>query len=639
MKSRILTQLTRTTVFQRLLNQPTLIASLALILFAASAGAEPWVYVVTSNNQFGAVDLATGAFHPVGAPTPEGQANLVWGPDGSLLSLTYSGNLERIDPATGETTVIGATGLGSNAFDLAEVRGKLYATDFSNKIYSVDSKTGAAQLLRATGIPPDPTIPFSTNPDGTVNLCDETLYGVGGKLYATFDSFKVDPVTLKINSVVDPNLYEIDPSTGAATLVAPTRLNLGASVEVNGKFYAFHIVITAWTNSGPQGQSQLVTLDRENGKTRFVRDIDAAAGAVFGAAPVRKATITFDAPGAGTGSGQGTFPFAINPAEAITGYYTDASNVNHGFLRTRDGEFTTFDASPGAVNGTYPFAINPAGAITGLYCDAITCHGFLRARDDDITTFDISGAAQGTFGYNINPAGAIAGSYVDASGESHGFLRAPDGTITTFDAPGAGTGSNQGTFTAFTDGLNPAGALAGYYVDASGGNHSFLRAPDGTVTTFDVPGAVTGTGPFQGTKVAGINPSGTISGNYFDANTASHGYLRAPDGAITKYDVSGAGTGPSQGTVGAAINPTGELVSYFVDDSNVFHGYLRTKHGTVTKFDVPDAGTGPGQGTFPFDNNPAGAVTGYYVDASSVAHGFLRTSCHRNDAVGRGRDE
>ena len=52
---------------------------------------------------------------------------------------------------------------------------------------------------------------------------------------------------------------------------------------------------------------------------------------------------TFDAPGAGTGSYQGTYPFAINPEGAITGLYVDASNMYHGFLRDRDGTFTTFD--------------------------------------------------------------------------------------------------------------------------------------------------------------------------------------------------------------------------------------------------------------------------------------------------------
>jgi hypothetical protein len=50
--------------------------------------------------------------------------------------------------------------------------------------------------------------------------------------------------------------------------------------------------------------------------------------------------VTFDAPGAGSTPGtsnstwyQGTQAAAINPEGAITGYYTDANNVIHGFLR------------------------------------------------------------------------------------------------------------------------------------------------------------------------------------------------------------------------------------------------------------------------------------------------------------------
>ena len=46
------------------------------------------------------------------------------------------------------------------------------------------------------------------------------------------------------------------------------------------------------------------------------------------------AIIAFDAPGAGTGPGQGTIPLSNNPVDAITGYYIDASDVTHGFLRT-----------------------------------------------------------------------------------------------------------------------------------------------------------------------------------------------------------------------------------------------------------------------------------------------------------------
>jgi hypothetical protein len=43
---------------------------------------------------------------------------------------------------------------------------------------------------------------------------------------------------------------------------------------------------------------------------------------------------TFDPPGAGTGASQGTEPFCVNLFGAITGFYIDADNVFHGFLRT-----------------------------------------------------------------------------------------------------------------------------------------------------------------------------------------------------------------------------------------------------------------------------------------------------------------
>src|SRR4029450_10542779 len=81
---------------------------------------------------------------------------------------------------------------------------------------------------------------------------------------------------------------------------------------------------------------------------------------------------TFDAPGAGTGPGQGTLPFAISPPGTVTGFYLDAGDARHGFLRTLDGAITTFDA-PGAGTGpgqgTSAFSINPAGAIAGRYAD------------------------------------------------------------------------------------------------------------------------------------------------------------------------------------------------------------------------------------------------------------------------------
>ena len=241
---------------------------------------------------------------------------------------------------------------------------------------------------------------------------------------------------------------------------------------------------------------------------------------------------TFDAPDAGTGPGQGTLPFAINPAGMVTGYYIDAGDARHGFLRTPDGAITTFDA-PGAGTGpgqgTNAFSITAEGAIAGRYSDAgDVFHGFLRTPDGAITTFDVPGAGtgpgQGTRAANINPAEAIAGRYIDASDVSHGFLRAPDGTITTFDAPNAGTGPGQGTIVFAVDCLNPAGAITATSLDASNVYHGVLRAPDGTMTTFDAPGA--GTGPGQGTIPFCNNPVDAITGVYIDASDVNHGFLR-----------------------------------------------------------------------------------------------------------------
>jgi hypothetical protein len=43
--------------------------------------------------------------------------------------------------------------------------------------------------------------------------------------------------------------------------------------------------------------------------------------------------VTFEAPGAGTTDGQGTFPTCIN-SSSVAGYYMDGSWVSHGFIAT-----------------------------------------------------------------------------------------------------------------------------------------------------------------------------------------------------------------------------------------------------------------------------------------------------------------
>lgn len=331
---------------------------------------------------------------------------------------------------------------------------------------------------------------------------------------------------------------------------------------------------------------------------------------------------TFSAPGAGKGPGYGTYSTDINTAGEIVGYFNNADTGGHNFLRSTDGKITTFDA-PGSLGGVFGDGINSAGTIAGFTVDAgpdssLVYYGFLRDPSGKMKKFDFpEGSSLTTQAPAINAAGVVTGSYGDANGE-HSFLRAPDGVFTTFDVPGA-----DGTFAL---GINQHGTITGYdyiadYNPFSIVFHGFLRAKDGTVITFDVPDSLD-------TFASSINFEGTIAGNYYDANNLSHGYVRDRDGNFTTFDVHGAGTVRGQGTAGfgLAINDAGVATGQYVDASNVSHGFVRDRDGAITRFDVPGAGN-----AFPVSINAEGMITGTYTDANGTTRGFVRRDhCDRD---------
>lgn len=261
-------------------------SSCGLLLLTALVANAGSVYVVTAAHQFGSVDLATGAFSQIGPGTPEASANLVPGPNGTFYSLAIdSGSLQTINPGNGATNIIGPTGLGASSFSLGEANGQLYLTDLSNNLYTLNPATGAATFMRPSGIPPDPAIPFTMNPDGTLNLCDESLYNIDNKLYLTFDAFRIDPATLAITQEVAPALWQIDPLTGMAVKIGPTAMNLDALFQANGTVYGVQVVPVGFSADGPEEVNKIVSLNLTNGSTTFVRDLDPAAGPIFGATP------------------------------------------------------------------------------------------------------------------------------------------------------------------------------------------------------------------------------------------------------------------------------------------------------------------------------------------------------------------
>ena len=350
---------------------------------------------------------------------------------------------------------------------------------------------------------------------------------------------------------------------------------------------------------------------------------------MFGRAQESK-TIIFDAPGADTAPGDfnGTFATAINNGGAVTGYYIDANDAYHGFLRTSKGGFLTFEApgadtTPGSFNGTTPSSMNDLGTVAGSYTDANGfVHGFLRSSEGKFTTFDVRGGGGYTFPQAINLEGAVAGYYLDSNFAFHAFLRTSDGSFKTWIAPDECTGNGSGgCYGTGASNINAFGLIAAGYNDASLIHHGLVRTLEGKVMRYDVPGAQSTGCPGCD---SGLNLWGAIAGTWIDAQSVNHGYVRSPDGKFTTFDVPGAGTGPYQGTGCSAdcpvsLNDWGAVTGNYIDANNALHGYMRGANGNIVTIDPAGSIY-----TWSAGINDFGAIAGYYYDADDVAHGFLR---------------
>ena len=247
------------------------------------------VYAFDVAFQFGAVDLRSGAFLPIGPGLPQNVGNgLVQGPGRSLLSLGFDGNLIAIDAVTGRTSLVGATGLGdcstptspcgpNSANWIGLFNGHYYVTDFANNLYSLDPRTAATKLIGLTGIPAIGFPPFSENPDRSVNVFGASLFSFRGKFYAYFTTLAVNFANGTVTPLIPGEIYQIDPATGLATPVAPTE-SFSTIVNVNDTIYAFEGLT-----------SRLVILDPTTGLTSPVTSVDPAAAVIAGAAPAHPA--------------------------------------------------------------------------------------------------------------------------------------------------------------------------------------------------------------------------------------------------------------------------------------------------------------------------------------------------------------
>jgi uncharacterized protein (TIGR03437 family) len=217
--------------------------------------------------------------------------------------------------------------------------------------------------------------------------------------------------------------------------------------------------------------------------------------------------------------------------------------------------------------------------------------GLARAQSYRFTELTIPGA-EVAVAAGINNSGQIAGTYYPsaASNVSHGFLRNPDGSIISFDVPGCANTR--------VGGINNLGAVVGWC-----DTQAFLRTAAGVFTTLDLPERL----PFY---PSGINDRGDVVG-YIGIIWAG-GVVRHADGTTTAVQYPGMGTEP------VAINNRGDVAGSGLSGGagGTWHGFVRSAEGVYTHFDLP--GTSAGTGILALNNR--GQIAGSSPGAAFVSN-------------------
>ncbi|MDE0427114.1 MAG: T9SS type A sorting domain-containing protein [Candidatus Poribacteria bacterium] len=204
-----------------------------------------------------------------------------------------------------------------------------------------------------------------------------------------------------------------------------------------------------------------------------------------------------------------------------------------------DGVFTTYDF-PGSLN-TFFYALDNAGKAAGHYKDIDGLYHGVILKDGELRQYDFPGAAE-THIYGLSDeTGALSGNIVDETGVTHAF--SGDMTITF---PGA--------VNTYGDFVNAAGAVVGSYVDADGIPHGFIRNPDGSFTTIDLPKMPNLEFLFVNT----ITDFGVIGFRAKAVNDILRSYILLPDGTLYEVRLPG-----SISTVVRNVNQDGSIIGYY----------------------------------------------------------------------------
>jgi len=257
----------------------------------------------------------------------------------------------------------------------------------------------------------------------------------------------------------------------------------------------------------------------------------------------------------------GTYAIGSDDFGRVAGWFAATDYHTRSFVRSRSGTITLYEVPKKDVYTTYTFDMNGPGSVIGQYflsTDSATLRGYVRAPNGVVQTLKIPGN-EVMLPWTINDAGTIAGFFAETfDAEWTGFIRAAHGTYTTFAAaPGCGFGGGGPTLV-----MNSKGDLAGTCGISSS---SFLRKQNGQFVIIDYPAALE-------TRAYGIAANGDVSGYFTDTDFGVHGFIRRANGTLESFDFPGAVPGTTQVS---RMDDNGDIVGTYYDAGVQLHGFIR----------------------------------------------------------------
>ena len=212
----------------------------------------------------------------------------------------------------------------------------------------------------------------------------------------------------------------------------------------------------------PHGSNTSVSHITRKGSIKVVGSYKNSAGRSLGFLYQNGKYMDIPGPKGATASGAN----GISDQGEIVGYYTDPSNLTHGFLLRR-GHYTSIDVYMAQI--TIASGVNDHGKLVFWSVDGLT--GATTSYLYDIktqqrTAINVPGATD-SLATDINNSGDVTFQWVDSGGVSHGALL-QDKKYYKFDDPKS--------VWDYAEGINDLSAIVGAYETVSGGPFSGFRA-------------------------------------------------------------------------------------------------------------------------------------------------------------------